>query len=195
MLVIHPWAALVDGGNAFAELRKNVVGESVRAVRYVAPRGEGWPVGHREDRAHEVDMAVELGLASGAALVLAWDMDGVNEGLAIEYMGPGEVNANLPGDPIDVSGHVDWEGLLGVSIVSIGAAWHVPDEGSPEMPWAYNFTFSNESILVISLGEAEGEGFTYVPDALLVIFERDLAAAYKIPASGTPSCGRSSQEA
>ncbi|MFF9000446.1 hypothetical protein ACF1GW_13695 [Streptomyces achromogenes] len=189
MLVINPWAALAHGGAEFAELRKAIVGESVRAVRYVALRGESWPDGHREDRAHEVDVAVELGMESGASLLLSWAMDGVNEGMAIEYRGPGDVSASLPGDPIDVSDHVDWEGFLGVSIVSIGIAWHIPNEGCPEMPWAYNFRFSNESSLVIALGESEGAGFTYMPDALLVIFDKSLAASYRIPASATPSCG------
>lgn len=189
MSVINPWVALAHGGAELARLRKAVVGESVRTVRYVVPRGEGWPDGHRKDRAHEVDMAVELGMESGAALVLSWAMDGVNEGMAIECRAPGDVIEGLPGDPIDVSDHVDWEDFLGVSIVGIEIAWHIPNEGCPEMPWAYNFRFSNESSLVIALGEAAGAGFTYIPDALLVIFDKILAAAYKIPASATPSCG------
>ncbi|MEU9298056.1 DNA/RNA helicase domain-containing protein [Streptomyces sp. NPDC048266] len=45
MLVINPWAALAHGGAEFAELRKAVVGESVRAVRYVALRGKAGPMG------------------------------------------------------------------------------------------------------------------------------------------------------
>ncbi|MET7686039.1 hypothetical protein [Streptomyces sp. NPDC005423] len=189
MLVINPWAALANGSAGLAELREAVAGDAVRTVRYVALRGEGWPNGHREDRAHEVDMAVELGMESGAVLVLSWAMDGVNEGMAIEFRSPGDVGGSLSGDPIDVSNHVDWERFLGVSIVGIGIAWHVPNEGCPEMPWAYNFRFSNESSLVIALGESEGAGFTYMPDALLVIFDKSIAAEYKIPASATPSCG------
>ncbi|MFI5523560.1 hypothetical protein [Streptomyces platensis] len=134
-------------------------------------------------------MAVELVMDSGAALVLSWAMDGVKEGLAIEFRSPGEADVNLPGDPVDVSDHVDWERFLGVSIAGISPAWHVPNEGCPEMPWAYRFEFSNESSLVIALGEAEADGFTYMPDALVVIFEKDLAVSYKIPASGTSSYG------
>ncbi|MDT0457239.1 hypothetical protein RM550_16075 [Streptomyces sp. DSM 41527] len=161
----------------------------MRTVRYVVPRGEIWPEGHREDRAHEVDMAVELVMDSGVALVLSWAMDGVNEGLAIELRSPGEADVDLPGDAVDVSDHVDWERFLGASIASISPAWHVPNEGCPEMPWAYRFEFSNESSLVIALGEAEGGGFTYMPDALVVIFDKNLAVTYKIPASGTSSYG------
>lgn len=189
MLAINPWGALPPGDAGISEFQEAVSGEAVRTVRYVAPRGESWPEGHRSDRAHEVDMAVELGMESGAALVLFWAMDGVNEGMAIEFRSPSESDTDLPGDPIDVSDHIDWEGFLGVPITSIGIAWHVPNEGCPEMPWAYNFEFSDESSLVIALGEAEDAGFTYMPDALLVIFDKSLAAAYKIPASDTSSCG------
>ncbi|MFF0084650.1 hypothetical protein ACFYR1_33780 [Streptomyces canus] len=134
-------------------------------------------------------MAVELVLDTGAALLLYWSMDGVNEGLAIETRDPGDVDVNLPGDAIDVSEHVDWAGLLGASIVGINPAWHVPNEGCPEMPWAYRLEFSNNSSLVIALGVAERRGFTYMPDALVVIFDQNIALAYKIPASDTSSYG------
>ncbi|MEU7182033.1 MULTISPECIES: hypothetical protein [Streptomyces] len=134
-------------------------------------------------------MAVELGLESGSVLVLAWAMDGVNEGMAIEFRSPGESGTKSLGDPIDVSNHIDWRRFLGVPIASVGVAWHVPNEGCPEMPWAYRFGFSDESSLVIALGESEGTGFTYMPDALVVIFDEGIAAAYKIPASGSSSSG------
>lgn len=189
MLAIQPWAARAHDGASLAELREAVAGEVVRTVRYVAPHGNGWPEGHREDRAHEVDMAVELGMESGSVLVLAWAMDGVNEGMAIEFGGPGETGAKSLGDPIDVSDHIDWSRFLGASIVSVGVAWHVPNEGCPEMPWAYRFGFSNRSSLVVALGESEGAGFRYMPDALVVIFDEGIAAAYKIPASSTSSFG------
>ncbi|MFE0174653.1 hypothetical protein ACFWZ2_20245 [Streptomyces sp. NPDC059002] len=189
MLVINPWAAQAHNGAELAELRKTVAGEAVRTVRYVAMQGQGWPEGHRQDRAHEVDMAVELGLESGATLVLSWAMDGLNEGMAIAFRSPGEASEALPGDPVDVTDHADWERLLGVPIVSIDIAWHIPNEGCPEMPWSYHFRFADDSSLVVALGEADGEGFTYMPDGLLVIFDKSLAAAYAIPASATPSCG------
>lgn len=164
---------LHDAAN-FATLQSAVAGEAVRTVRYVVPRGEVWPEGHREHRAHEVDMAVELIMANGTALVLSWAMDGVNEGLAIELRDPGELDVDLYGDAIDVSDHVDWARFLGVSIESITPAWHIPNEGCPEMPWAFRFEFSNKSSLVIALGEANGDGFVYLPDALVVIFENSL---------------------
>ncbi|WP_157362363.1 hypothetical protein [Haloechinothrix halophila] len=136
-------------------------------------------------------MAVVLVMSSGAALVLSWVMDGVNEGLAIELRPPEELDVDLPGDAIDVSDHVDWRVFSGESIENITPVWHVPNEGCPEMPWSYRFEFSNESRVVVALGEAEaeGSGFTYSPDSLVVFFDKSLALSYKIPASSTSSWG------
>ncbi|MFF1487299.1 hypothetical protein ACIGZH_32680 [Streptomyces sp. NPDC058319] len=134
-------------------------------------------------------MAVDLIMSTGAALSLSWAMDGLNEGMAIELREPGESDADLPGDTVDVSDHVDWERFLGVDIVEIIPAWHVPNDGCPEMPWAYRLGFSNKSSLVIALGSAEGEGFAYMPDELIVFFDESLAASYTILASDTSSRG------
>ncbi|MCX5263198.1 hypothetical protein [Streptomyces sp. NBC_00199] len=134
-------------------------------------------------------MAVDLVMSTGAALSLSWAMDGLNEGMAIELREPGESDADLPGDTVDVSDHVDWERFLGADIVEISPAWHVPNDGCPEMPWAYRLGFSNKSSLVIALGSTEGEGFTYMPDELIVFFDESLAASYTIPASDTSSRG------
>jgi hypothetical protein len=189
MLTIQPWNARVHDGVDLAALRGLAAGQVLKRANYVVPQGETWPEGHREDRAHEVDMAVELIMVSGAALVLSWAMDGIDEGLAIEFSGPDDVKSDLPGDAINVGGHADWEGLLGASIVDITPAWHIPNEGCPEMPWLYRFEFSDKSSLVVALGEVEGDGFTYSPDSLVVLFDRTLSVSYKIPASTTSAYG------
>ncbi|MGX2995077.1 hypothetical protein JNUCC64_12385 [Streptomyces sp. JNUCC 64] len=134
-------------------------------------------------------MAVDLVMANGAVLSLSWAMDGLSEGMAIELREPGESDVDLPGDAIDVSGHVDWGRFLGVDVTEISPAWHVPNEGCPEMPWAYRLAFSNRSSLVVALGAAEGEGFVYMPNELIVFFDESLAASYTIPASDTSSRG------
>ncbi|MBP2337375.1 hypothetical protein JOF41_003553 [Saccharothrix coeruleofusca] len=134
-------------------------------------------------------MAVELVMSTGATLSLSWAMDGLNEGVAIELREPEESDVDLPRDTVDVSGHVDWEMFLGAHIVEISPAWHIPNEGCPEMPWAYRLGFSNESSLVIALGVAKGRGFAYMPDELIVFFDEGLAASYMIPVSDTSSRG------
>lgn len=128
-------------------------------------------------------------MVSGAVLVLSWAMDGINEGLTIEFGGPDDVKSDLSGDAVDVGGHADWEKLLGASIVNVTPVWHIPNEGCPEMPWSYRFEFSGKLSLVIALGEAKGIGFTYLPDALVVLFGESISASYEIPASTTSAYG------
>lgn len=187
MAKIDPWAAKDHGGDSLSVLLGPLVGDAVRSVHYVVPRGGFWPEGHRESRVHEVDMAVKMTMDSGTAVVLSWEMDGLNEGLAIESSPTMDAHS-LPGDVIDVSSNADWSRLLGRSIVSISTAWHVPNEGCPEMPWAFRFAFTEGVHLVIALGEAEEE-VAYSPDSLVVIFDEEIAASYRIPASSTSSYG------
>lgn len=159
--------------------------ETLSAVRYEVPQGGDWPEGHRSDEAHEVDLSVELVMDGGATLALSWAMDGMNEGLAIELREAGESGSGLITETVDVSSRIEWSTFLGNSIVNAAPAWHVPNEGCSEMPWAFRLDFSNSSSLVIALGESKGSGFTYMPDSLVVIFDDSIAAAYRIPASFT----------
>ncbi|MEU3776094.1 hypothetical protein AB0F11_23335 [Streptomyces sp. NPDC032472] len=133
---------------------------------------------------------MELVMASGITLALSWAMDGLNEGLAIELWEAGESNAGSIAETVDVSDHLEWATFLGGSIVNVTPALHVPNEGCPEMPWAFRLDFSNSLSLVIALGESKGSGFTYMPDSLVVIFDESTAAAYRIPASSTSSLAR-----
>ncbi|KNB53112.1 hypothetical protein AC230_10475 [Streptomyces caatingaensis] len=133
-------------------------------------------------------MAVQLVLAN-SVVTLSWAMDGANEGLAIELSGRDAPNAGPSGDMVAVGERMEWVGLLGRSIVSVTPAWHVPNEGCSDMPWAFRMDFSNGSSVVIALGESEGSEITYMPDSLVAIFDEDVADAYRIPASSTSSYG------
>ncbi|MEU6662244.1 hypothetical protein [Streptomyces sp. NPDC046821] len=133
-------------------------------------------------------MAVELGMSDNSTLAVYWDMDGLNEGLTIE-MRPAKAASSPPVETVDVSNRSEWTDYLGSSISSISPAWHIPNEGCPQMPWAYRFDFSNGRNFVIALGESQGAGFTYMPDSLLVLFSDSMAAEYRIPASRTSALG------
>lgn len=189
MLVVQPWAARIHIDDGLSTIQAAMVGETLKGVRYVVPRGETWPVGHSEGRVHDVDMAVELITSSGAGLLFLWAMDGLNEGLAIELRSPEEVDIDLPGEAVDVSRHTSWERFAGKAIASSATAWHVPNEGCPEMPWAFRVEFANRSNVVVALGESTGFGITYSPDSLVVIFDEQMAVSYRIPASATSSYG------
>lgn len=135
-------------------------------------------------RAHEVDIAVELIMDSGDVVIVSWQMDGVNEGSEIESRSTEDVGS-LPGDGIDVSSYADWSRLLGCSIVGISTAWYAPNEGCPEIPWAFRFSFAENSH---ALGGSEDE-LEYSPDSLVVILDEEAATSYRIPDSSTSSYG------
>ncbi|THV41217.1 hypothetical protein [Glycomyces buryatensis] len=134
-------------------------------------------------------MEVQLILSNGSALVFTWSMDGLNEGLAIGYRSGETLDNPSLGTPIDVTDNEDWSVLLQKNIVSIKPVRHIPNDGCPEMPWAFRLQFSNGADLVIALGESENGNLIYLPDALLVIFDETTARSYKIPASSTSSFG------
>lgn len=187
-MLINPWDARVNSAD-LAALRTTITGATVTAVRYVVPHGESWPDGHGDDRVHEVDMAVELMMADGAAVVFSWAMRGPDEGLTVEVRDSSEVDINLPGDAVDVSSHVDWAPFLGESISGLTPAWHVPGEGSVEMPWSFRVDFASKLTLVVALGELKESGLSYSPDSLSVIFDRNVALSYRIPAGISSSYG------
>ncbi|WP_146134770.1 hypothetical protein [Actinopolyspora mortivallis] len=134
-------------------------------------------------------MAVELSMESGSVLTLYWDMDGVNEGIASDFRTSEEKRFIFPGHPVDVTSRADWNKFIGVPVSDINLAWHVPNERCAQMPWSYHFVFSDDVSLVVALGEDEGSGLAYMPDALVVILDKEIAIKYKIPASKTSSCG------
>ncbi|WP_030199931.1 hypothetical protein [Streptomyces sp. NRRL S-87] len=191
MITVLPWEAKARGGAGTAALRAAAAGRPLHAVRYLAPPGGHWPDGHRDTGAHETDSLVELVFDDGSALLLFWEMDGLDEGLAAAFREAGEPAGGAGGDgvPVDVTAHPDWAPYVGRAVSGLVPAWHVPDEGCPEQPWAYRLEFTGGLDLVVALGEAEGGGFTYMPDALVVLFDRATAAAYRIPASGTSAYG------
>lgn len=151
------------------------LGEILRSVRYFAVVDGTWPDGHRHDRVHEVDHAVELGMCSGARVILQWEMDGLDERLSIDIQPAGEPRPNPVGTPVDVSRHADWRAFVGQSIIDVVPAWHIPNEGCQSMPCAFRFVFEGAGSIVVALGEFVGETMKYQPDALLVIFDQALA--------------------
>ncbi|WP_143013003.1 hypothetical protein [Actinopolyspora mzabensis] len=50
-----------------------------------------WPDGHRAERVREADVDIELVLESGSAVMLSWEVNGLDESLAIELRDPAAV--------------------------------------------------------------------------------------------------------
>jgi len=190
MAIILPWVAHEEGGRALERLVESVSGEILWRVRYLAMKDGTWPDGHRGDRIHEVDMAVELVMRSGVRLILSWAMDGFAEGVAVDLRLADESEPDLAGDLIDVSRNEEWARFVGQPLTVLVPVWHIPNDGCPKMPWSFRLEFDTLGGVVIALGEAVGEAVKYQPDALLVIFGEELSKSYRIPASVNSAWGR-----
>ncbi|WP_326687771.1 hypothetical protein OIE63_11815 [Streptomyces sp. NBC_01795] len=139
---------------------------------------------------HEVDMAVELVMEAGIVLAFSWAMDGLKEGLAVELREEDDSSRRAAECAVEVTERSEWARFLGQSVTGAGIAWHVPNEGTPEMPWSFRVDFANSESIVIALGESDDSttsGIRYMPDSLVVIFDRFLADSYRIPASDISS--------
>lgn len=189
MLALQPWLGPERISAGLTRVQDAVSSESLSAVYYGVMAGETWPDGHRHDVAHEVDMSVHLVMASGGILSFSWEMQGLDEGLGISWAPSTEADWKRLGDTVCVTEEREWQRLLGSSIESISPAWHVPNEGCPEMPWSFRLDWSSKAKLAVALGESDGAGLTYMPDSITVIFDEALASQYRIPASRTSSLG------
>jgi|GEM_PF-6514009 len=135
-------------------------------------------------------MGVEVATHDGALLAVSWAMEGLNEGLAVDWRPDGRIARGDFVATVDMSGHQDWWPFLGGVVNQVALSWHVPNEGCPEAPWSLRIGMADSSSVVFALGEAKGGGVLgYQPDAILVIFDESTARSYRIPASPLSSWG------
>ncbi|GAA2003238.1 hypothetical protein GCM10009799_32970 [Nocardiopsis rhodophaea] len=78
-----------------------------------------------------------------------------------------------------------WRPLLGQTVIHVGLATHVAEDGCAPTYWSLRIGFDGGSAAVVALGEAD-EDVHYQPDALVVLFDEDTARCY-IPVSSTTS--------
>jgi hypothetical protein len=181
----------LDGQLELLHALRGVVGSRIVGVRYLVPVGTRWPDGREDGPVHEVDQGVELVLADGSALSVQWLMQGEDEFLSIAPMSNSGVRAGTLLDAFDVSEAPEWTGILGRTVNGIGAAWHVPNAGRPRSVWALRINLDGGSSFVIALGEVREGNPAYLPDSMVVLFNREDAEAYRIGGSATSAWGES----
>lgn len=165
---------------------REVIGAQIVGVRYLVSEGMGWPGGRADGFVHEVDHGVEITLSGDRVLVLRWEMLGENEFLDPSlHLLPREQVSDSMIDAIDVSATPEWAPLIGHTISSVRASWHISNTGCPKSIWAVRFDTAENSSFVIALGEIRDGVPAYLPDAVLVFFDRDDAEAYKTGGSAT----------
>jgi len=168
---------------------RGVIGSHIVGVRYLVPAGARWPGGREDGLVHEVDHGVELVMADGSSLSVQWEMRGEEEFLSIAPTPISGVRAVGLIDALNVSEAPEWTRILGRTVNGVGVAWHVPNDGSPRSIWAIRIDLDGGSAFVIALGEVRAGMPAYLPDSIVVLFDREDAEAYRITGSVTSAWG------
>jgi hypothetical protein len=174
---------------AYVRIIRGVIGSQFVRVRYLVPAGSSWPGGRQDGMVHEVDHGVELGLLDGSALLVQWEMQGDNEFLSVASSSSTEAAVQGLIDAVDVTSMPEWTHVLGRTIDCIGVARHVSGSGSPESFWALRFCLEGGASFVIALGEMREGIPAYLPDAVVVLFDRRDAESYMSAGSVTSAWG------
>lgn len=164
-------------GEPLSALR-GVVGSRIVDVRYLLSAGVPWPGGRVYGLVHEVEHGVELVMADGSALALYWEMRGEDQFLAIVPRSVAGFWVEGLIDALSVSKEPEWVGILGRTIHGVGVAWHVPNAGCPRSVWAARIDLDGGSSFVIALGEIHEGAPAYLPDSIVVLFDRNDAESY-----------------
>lgn len=165
--------------SVFSSIAELVVGRRVRSVRVAGPF-----VGCDVDQSREV-ADVELDL-DGAFLRFGWRLDGVDERLAVEWGSDAEVEAGVVS-----SAAGDWHGLIGEAIDGLRVSTHVSDESLPPSIWAITLECRDRRSVTIALGELdENDKPVYLPDSIVLIFDRNEAKSFRPPAAIESAWGK-----
>jgi hypothetical protein len=170
------------------ELRAALVGARLTGVRYALVSSGVWPGAETADaRAHEVDMGVALDFGS-RELNLTWAMSGADQGLSVMAGPVPPDHFGIGSSMLDAGGVEPWPVLLGRQVTAVAWAVHRPTDDGTERVWAVRIDLDGASV-VIALGELDNGLPRYQPDALLVLFDADLAQFYAIPAADGTAWG------
>jgi hypothetical protein len=168
---------------------RGVIGSRVVDVRYLVPAGAQWPDGREDGLVHEVDHGVELVMADGSALSLQWEMQGEDEFLSIVLQSVSRARADGLIDAFGVADSPEWSEIFGRPVTDVGVAWHIPNAGCPRSVWAIRIDLDGDSSFVIALGEVREGVPAYLPDSIVVLFDREDAESYWITGSTTSAWG------
>lgn len=173
-------------GEGYEESLATVIGTRVTGVRYLIPEGTQWPDGRADGFVHEVDHGVELMLSSTRSLRMQWEMDGENEYLGASLIpSVREAGASNLIQAVDASTAPEWTPILGGTISSVRVSLHIPNTGCPKSAWAIRFDTEAAVSFVVALGEIRDGVPEYLPDGVLVIFDREDAESYRTAGSST----------
>ena len=166
-----------DVREQLARAESILVGHEIVGVQYVLPASVT-----EDDADTEVDsvrIGVELSVRGGGTCSVTWHTAGKCEGLMV---GPGRVDC-LRTIPMALrrkerTQSTKWQPFIDRRVRALRVSWQESSEGCPPTLWAIQLKFDTDE-LMIALGEAGPDGARYQPDELVVIFDAELAAAYR----------------
>jgi hypothetical protein len=166
-----------------------IEGLTLEAAGYMWPADPDAYRPARRNGVDEVAFGVELRTREGPSFRAEWRMFDVHQGLLFRPVG------RPPDWPIpivveDTSHDPLWHDRLGRKVEQVRIAWHVAEAGAHEAVWSVALVLSGERIVVLALGSTnEKPLITYMPDAVVVIFERAVAEAYRSAGSRVSAFG------
>lgn len=150
-----------------------LVGRPLTGIVYAMPAGATWRPEPTNPHVHEVEMAVVLKFG-GPHLRLDWAQSGWEEGMALQF------DISLPDawSATEVQTEANWAPLIKRPLIGADVAWHRSEEGASEVALGMIFRFEGEVSVTIGLGEWVDGSPSYLPDEIIVLFERGAGARY-----------------
>ena len=186
--VIESWATTHSERTKFESQVRALIGRSPSDVAYLDPAGsDPWRIKYHRGF-DEASMGVELRSAEGW-FGLRWLMHGEREGLALV------LNQTVPDLQRDrlkrmpAGTRPNWRHVMTSQVTKLGISWHEPTAGVAAV-WAVRLGFSSGHSVVVALGEWRDENIRYIPDAVVAIFDDEIARGYRIPAGEVSAWGR-----
>ena len=156
----------------------SLVGQALRSIHYDLLAWE--PMPSEASAVDEVSMGVLLGVEE-FQVMLRWELRPPVERLAAfdgRRLAPAPLARRF-----DVSAR--WAAFIGARISDVSWSEQLTEGGL--QPWAVTLAFAEAGELVVALGEVVDGHLSYIPDAMVVTARREVASAYRPPASRTPA--------
>lgn len=178
----RPWAASTRARAAIAAAAEELVGETIREVRYVVPAGADVlsydaPVHHEGfDWISPVGMGIEFETTSDRLFFAVWILEQNGCGVLV---GPGSVadrfeNSDLI--PIAVTDTESWRPHIGSKITGVDLHWGRVNTEGFDAVWSVRLSYSDSDAVEIALASADEFGeLAPSDDDLAVIFDEKLA--------------------
>ena len=171
----NPPPVLWGNGPGLRSLLNECIGDSFSEVRYASFEGSECPSlwERRRNDIEPVDMAVALRL-SRRWIRVDWAAPSITAGLSVLVSDTLEF---APWGVMDATCTAAWSECHDRSLSSYELAWFTAETGAEEAFLAVRLTFGHIARAII-LGELGDAGVDYLPDALAVVTNQDLASIF-----------------